>query len=433
MDERYPNMEKAPGADYSELGTTGLKRTSRGIVTEEFVPKLRGTRAIKVYAEMEIHPIIGSVLFGIEMLMRNVDWSVRPASDSNADHEAASFVDECMIDMSQSWSSIISEVLSMMQFGFSPHEIVYKRRLGKSSDPTKNSRYTDGRIGWRKLPIRSQDTLDRWDFGPDGGVQGMFQRNPVTSVIARIPIEKMLLFRTTDRKGNPEGKSVLRSAYRPWYFMTKIENIEAIGVERDLAGLPTFGVPPEILSKDASAGHKALLDYIKRMVREIRRDEQEGLIYPLEYDESGNKKYDFSLMTAGGTRQFETSRIVERHARWAAMVALADFIMLGHEKVGSFALSSSKTDMFGLALNAWLDMIADVFNRFAIPRLFEINTFAVDDLPVIEHGDVETPDLKELGEYISKLAGAGYPLFPDEGLEEWLRSIAGIPAKGSDI
>lgn len=110
------------------------------------------------------------------------------------------------------------------------------------------------------------------------------------------------------------------------------------------------------------------------------------------------------------------------------MTVLADFILLGHEKVGSYSLSSSKTNLFSLALGAWLDMITEVLNRFAVPRLFELNAFPVTELPKIIHGDVETPDLKELGDFIKTLSGAGFSLFPDDDLEAWIRSIAGMPS-----
>ena len=48
--------------------------------------------------------------------------------------------------------------------GWSFHEIVYKRRMGNTKNPTTKSKYTDGLIGWKKLPIRAQETLYRWEY-----------------------------------------------------------------------------------------------------------------------------------------------------------------------------------------------------------------------------------------------------------------------------
>ena len=83
----------------------------------------------------------------------------------------------------------------------------------------------------------------RWIFDTSGGVQGIVQLAPPYYQNVTLPIEKCLLFRTTTVKGNPEGRSMLRNAYRPWYMKKRIEEFEAIGVERDLAGLPVGKVP----------------------------------------------------------------------------------------------------------------------------------------------------------------------------------------------
>ena len=115
-----------------------------------------------------------------------------------------------------------------------------------------------------------------------------------------------------------------------------------------------------------------------------------------------------------------------------AMVVLADFVLMGHEKVGSLALSSDKTDMFATALRAWLDEIKSVMNTHAIPRLFRLNGIKSNDLPQLEYGDIESVDLKALGEYINKLAGAGMPLFPNDELENYLLNAAHLPEKTED-
>jgi hypothetical protein len=53
-----------------------------------------------------------------------------------------------------------------------------------------------------------------------------------------LPRSKILLFRAGRHKGDPFGKSMLRDAYLAWRFLSVIEEIEANGVAKDLAGLP---------------------------------------------------------------------------------------------------------------------------------------------------------------------------------------------------
>lgn len=415
--------------DYlKEIGLTGLLRTG-GDVTEEWKAELRGTQAIRVWREMtDNDAIVGSIMSAIQMLIRQVDWEAEPSDPSPQAQENAQFLTECMGDMSTPWHDTISEVVSMLPYGFSYHEVVYKKRQGPDEeDGSMRSRYTDGKIGWRKMPIRAQSTLDDWEFDESGGIRGMWQLPPPDYQRRYIPIEKALLFRTEVTKNNPQGKSILRNAYRSYVFKKRFEELEGIGIERDLAGLPVAFVDPKILSSNASPEDRAILQAIKEIVINLRRDQQEGIVFPRIYDDRNNLLYDLQLLTTGGARQFDTQMIIDRYDRRIAQSVLADFIMMGHETVGSFALSSSKTRLFAVALGAWLDMIAAVFNDVAIPRLFKLNGIS-ENLPKLQHTDLEIPDLAEIADFIAKLAGVGI-ILDDDATEAHLRRVAKLPAK----
>lgn len=423
-----------PADAIRELGRSGLQHFG-GTIEEEMLRQLRGERRNKAFREMRDNDaVVGAIFYVIEMLVRQVSWYVTPHSQDEEDVRRAEFLEGAMDDMSHSWNDLIAEALSMLQFGWSYHELVYKKRGGPlQKRPEMRSRYDDGLYGWRKIPGRAQETLSRWDLDETGGVRGMYQTPPPDYTERFIPIEKALLFRTTTVKGSPEGRSILRNAWRSYYFKKRMEEIEAIGIERDLAGLPVIYAPAEIMAPDATPEQKALLEALKDIVRNVRRDEQEGVILPSDLAERGvGRTIDLKLLSTGGSRQFNTNEIITRYDQRIAMTVLADFILLGHEKVGSFALSSSKTSLFAVALGTYLDIIAYVFNQFAIPRLFALNGWPLDRLPYVEHGDIETPDLKELGDYIAKLSGAGMELFPDDKLENALREAAGLPPKAED-
>ena len=419
--------------DFMEIGSSGLVQYG-GRVEEDFLRQLQGKRGYAIYREMaNNHPVIGGILQAVEMLFRSVDWTVEP-SDNNSEQSIneAQFVAGCMNDMSITWQDTISNVLSMLTYGFCYNEIVYKRRNGHTEDGT-SSKHNDGRIGWRKLPVRSQDTVYEWKFDSTGGIEGMTQMNPIAGTgPVFIPIEKALLFRTTTKLNNPRGRSVLRSAYTSWYYQKRIQTIEAIGIERDLAGLPVAFVPPQLLSDNASAQESAALNEIKKIVRNIRRDEQEGLVFPLAYDpETGQKAYDIQLLTSGGRRQFDTNAIINRFDQRIAMSILADFILLGHEKIGTQALSVSKIELFMDTIEAWLAGIADVFNQYAIPRLLRLNGVNEELHPTLQFSAPRDPDIGILGDYVSKLTSSG-ALLPDDDLSNYLREVAGLPTEEAE-
>ena len=412
--------------DLTELGTSGLRR-SGGFVHEEFLNQLRGRRGFLVYREMaDNDPVIGSILYAIEKVILRLEWRIDPFDDSPEAEEIRNFIDECMEDMSDSWDQTLASILSMLVYGFSFHEIVYKIRKGDSKDPKYNSKHNDGKIGWRKFAIRSQESLNNWMMDVDGGIQGYRQIDPAGGGFREIPIDKGLLFRTNVSKNNPEGRSLLRNCFRPWYYKRRIEEIEAIGIERDLAGLPVAKVPPEYLSSGATAAQQSVLAEITQIVQNIKRNEQEGVIFPLMYDENGNEMFSLELLSSGGSRQFDTDKVIARYDQRISMSVLSDFILLGHEQVGSFALGSQKMDLWTMSVEAIAKSIAEVMNQYAIPRLLKLNGMNTELAPYLSYGEVSSVDLNELSNYVQKLIGAG-ALSPDEKLEAYLREQASLP------
>lgn len=422
---------KPSSTDFMEVGSSGLHQTA-GVVRQDFLRQLQGKQGYAVYTEMSDNdPVVGAMLQAIEMMIRGVDWSVEPV-DPNDQHsvDVAEFIGQCMTDMSDSWADTLASIMSFLVYGFSYHEIVYKYRRGATNDARTRSKYSDGRVGWRKLPVRSQETIERWEIDANGGIQGAYQRDtsaPNKGVVY-LPIEKALLFRTTSKLNNPQGRSILRNAYVPWYYKRRIQEIEAIGIERDLAGMPVALVPPQMLSNNASSDERAALEAIKLIVRNIKRDEQEGIVFPLAYDpDTKLPAYDLKLLSTGGRRQFDTDAIVARYEQRIAMTVLADFLLLGHENVGTQALSVSKIELFIKSLDAYLSEIAEVFNQHAIPRLLRLNGMNAEHSPTLTYTPPKNIDLGAIAQYVAALAQAGAPLFPDTELENHLRQLAGLP------
>ena len=419
---------------FVEQGLTGLTRFG-GFVYEEWLTELQGKRGALTYREMRDNDaVIGAFTYTIEMLLRTVKWRVAPAGNTPQDIEAAQFLESCLHDMSITWHDTISEILTFLHFGWCYMELCYKKRMGPDQENgIMRSKYNDGRIGWKKFSTRAQETLWRWRFDYDGTIRGMEQISPPDYKLRYIPIEKALLFRTKSNLNNPEGRSILRNAYRSWFFKKSIEEIEAIGIERDLAGFPIVWLPPEIFDQK---NPEAVASYNKwkKIITNIKRDEQEGLMMPLLYDEKGNKQYDISMLSAStgaSRRQFDTNIIIQRYENRIAMACLADFLMLGHEKGGSYALGKDKTSMFQTALTSVLQNMADTINTYAIPRLFKLNTFKnLTDYPKIVHNEIEKVDIVALSTYVKDLTGVGaLDIMEDKELENYLRQVAALPLR----
>lgn len=445
--EQQPSMPGGP-MPFAEYGESGIGSYG-GRLNEEFVAELKGDRGRRVLREMAWNdPIIAAGLFVIRMLIRQAPISVEPGGTSPQDQLAFDLVDTSRDDMSLTWADTLSDICSMFVFGWAFLEVVYKHREGPwEVDGARRSQYADGLIGWRKWALRSQLSLDRWEIDAAGGVQAMVQRATLSDATRRreqpkapgatgmglvIPIGKALLFKTDNAGGSPEGHSILRGAYRPYYFAKRIEMLEGIGIERDMAGMPEIKIPAKYLMSNASVEDKAIGEAYRKMGENIRNDRMSCVVLPSDRDAHGNALYEFNLKGANGRRQFDTNVVLGRYAAQKAMVMLTDFILLGHEKAGSWALSTNKTELFGVALGAWRDSILAVINRHGIPALLAINGIRVEKPPRFVGGEIVAPSLGEMAKLIGELSGAGMPIFPDDEVENAVRRRLGWPAKEAD-
>ena len=407
---------------FEEIGVSGLLRTKGvGFLYEEFLPELSAQRAKLFWREMRDNdPVIGAMFFALEMILRKAEWRIEPNPEGGKDADKyADFVESCREDLSHTWQDFIAECVSQYAFGFALFETVYKRRKGE--DGRSASKFDDGLIGWRKFAPRSQESILYWIWDEGGGLQGAVQLAAPDYHTVSLPIEKLLLFRTTSLKNNPEGRSILRNCFRPWFFKRRIEEIEGIGIERDLCGLPVIYTTGEGMI----AANQMGINY-NDIVRNIRRDDQEGVVLPNAYDEKGNPHVKLELLKGAGARQIDVNATIRRYNQDMLNSMLAGFIQLGDGDVGSWALASSKTRIFSIAIGAFMDSTAAVINRIAIPRLMKLNNMDTKQAPRLVPGDIEVRDLEELGAFVQRLAASGLTFF-DKPTADYLRKQAHLP------
>ncbi len=412
--------------NFAEIGIAGFD-FSGDFVRSDFLPQLNWPQAGKVYEEMSKNdPTIGAILYMSKQLVRRVGWNVLPKGDDKQSIEAAEFVRSCMDDMDISWGDFIGELLSMLVYGWSYHEVVYKIRKGSNKDPRLRSKHRDGKIGWRKIAGRSQLTCYGWQINQvTGDIEALIQQAAPDYGQRFIPIEKSIHIKTESDFGNPYGRSLLRNAYRPWFFKKRIEEIEGIGIERDLAGLPVL-IPPEGLdiwdSTDPSMVQ--LKNLSEQLVKNIRRDQSEGVVHP--------NGWELKLLSTGSQRQFDTNEILNRYDQRIAITLLADIVMLGADKVGSFALADVKKSLLCASLETVLATIASALNSQELPRLLELNGMDVQDCPTIKADEIETPDLEQLSKLLTAMSSVGMKV-SDPTLEEFLRRVASMPANSEEV
>lgn len=433
-------MKKLTEADAKgTLGVAGANTRSGNIRADEFLPELRGRRAINKYREMRDNDsTIGAVMYSVEQILRDVDLKVVPADDSEVAKKEAEFLQSVLDDMDHSLDDHIAEAISFLSYGFAWFEVVYKRREGDSKSPRKNSKFTDGRMGVRKIAARSPWTVSKFELDKvSGDVLGMYQTISSTNGTGYIPIEKSLYYRTTTINGDPSGRSILRNAYTSYTYLNNLQSIEAIAVERELAGIPVARIPAEYLSPDATDAQKMFVNDLKTILRDVKFNEQGYIVLPSDVypDKDGSptnvRLVDIELMASNGKRNLEIDPIIRRYQHDIARSVLSEFLLLGSQG-GSYALSKSKTDLFLRALESYIQNIVDVLNKQLVERIWELNGLPWETMPKIVAGDVAPHDLKEISGFLRNLNGAGIIVSDQVEVVEDLMGIAELDFKAED-
>jgi hypothetical protein len=394
---------------------------------------------------------VGAMDWCIKTVMAQVSWEFVPEKDgklAETDAKAIAakeFGDSLLIDMSHTMQEHIEEATSMVIFGFAPHEIVLKQRDGK------NSRFNDKLYGIAKLPLRDQVGINQWIY--DGNDAVAFVQSAATGT-ATIPLWKTLHYRTSSRLDRPMGRPLLLNALRAWKLKEKIQDSEAIGIERDLCGLPTFRVPEEVLnaSKEvypanhASAGQPttdAMIAMAKiqgaiKAVRDMRFNQTGGLIMPSDTffedtSEAGGPgdrtpKWDFKLVTTAGSRSIDTRTAARDYDRAIARVAMMQFLHLGDRSTGSYALSDDQSSLAIRSLMALAMKIAGEWGRKLTPLIWDINGMDKAYMPRLRASEISKDGIVQIGQLLRGMGGAAGFWETDVEMRMALAKLANLPA-----
>jgi hypothetical protein len=411
------------GSLFASIGTSGLKK-SGGYVSADFINNLNGRQAAEMYKEMAWNDaILHGITFAVRMLLRSVEWRMDPADESAAAKEYAQWAwDDLRKRCESRWSNVISNAAEMVTFGFSPLEMVFRKR-------------EDGRIGVHKLDLRAQETIERWEWDAETDeLLGFWQQDWIRPSVF-IPMSRVLHFRTEDARGNPEGRSCLRASYKYYQRKKAIEEAEGRAALR-AAGIAVMDVPIEILSASASEDMKQMRTALQGILEKIAKDQQGGIMLPSNPYPTPQgaltsvPMYQLRFITADGRRGTDFSALINRMDTSMAVSLLADFVLLGHQQVGSKALSTDKTQIFTAALAGFCDMIADEFNRKLIPLWWNLNGWPDETRPTLAYEKLQKEDLGPLGALLAQLIPDNV-ITPDDVLEDHVRSKAGLPKRSA--
>jgi hypothetical protein len=404
---------KAPSASTSEFGS------SRGGLIPDRVPLFTSrANAIRTYEYMANDDVaVDLSLRAAKMPILAADFYIQAADDTPISLLVQEFVEWNLFSGLQcSWLALLEDVLRFYEYGVSTFETVYENRVWAPKATGANSKqYTT----LKDIAARPTATIGQFYYDDNGRLLSVDQtaiRGTGNADQVNLKIDDLLTFTFNRKAGNLEGKSILRTAYKHWFYKNQFYTIDGIQKERHGMGFPVLTLPPNFTDEDK----KAALE----LVRNIRTNEEAGAVLPpgftLEFVTISNQPVD-------------VLKSVDHHNGMIMLNVMIAFILAGVSDIPSGrGTAASSQDVYTKSLRYVGNLICDVFNLWLIPQLVTYN-FPVTTFPKLGVRNIgETKDMQQWASAIANLMNVD-GITPDYETEQWIRKIADFPLKQGGV
>ena len=398
-------LQKSRTNSIKELGTVGTPNYS-GIFDEEYLAALSTPKKrYDVYRKMRADPQVSAVLSVIMLPIQSSTWQIVSRNeDGQKGEDIAEFIRGNLFSMHDSlWDDVLRQALLMLAYGYSLFEIVYELEQGTRL------------LRWRKFAPRHWNTITEWNVDENGDLISIVQQTSHISTKKGeivIPEEKLLRFTYRQEAGNFEGRPLLRDAYKPWWYKDLLYRLQGIGAERMGIGFPWIKIPRDLFPDEMPTARDFL--------RSVRVNQEGGLVTPDDYE--------FTFLPG---QPFQYEAAIDHHNRMIALTGLAQFLTLGADRMGSYALSKTQGQFFLLALNAMCNYVSNVMERVAFRRLVDLNWGPDAPVPDLKFEMIKL-DVTEISNALAALVN-GSLLLPSKDVRQTIREWWNLPLEDEDI
>jgi hypothetical protein len=399
--------EKEALTEYGSQATPAIRDVvpalgSRQAAIKEYDRMVSNDAAVDVSLRAAKTPVSGATYF------------VEPFDDTPEAMDIAAFVEFNLLrGQTGPFLLVLEEILRMYEYGFSVLEKVFEiREWAPPRQGANRRKYTM----LRKLTPRPAVTVSKFNYDDNGGPISMEQnaiRADGKTDKVTIPIEKLIVFTINKKGGNLEGKSLLRTAYKHWYYKDHLYKIDAIQKERHGIGVPDIELPPNANPADKKAAHK--------MGQNLKTNEFSYIVRPPGWN-IGFAKPEGQLV--------DVMKSIEHHNGMIMLNVLVQFLLLGiqTEGGGGRATSGSHQNMFEKSLKYIANMLCEYINLFLVPQLVAYN-YQTDKFPKLSVRNVgEAKDMQMWASAMANLI-AQEAITVDIETEQWVREQIDMPAK----
>lgn len=386
--------------DTRELGSSSPSPFT-GSIMQEYNHELVGTSGIAKYKKMRMSDTtVSGTLRAVKLPIIQARWFISPADESPEAKKIADFVWYVLNErMSITWTQVVVEALFSLDYGYYIFEKVWDI---ENVNPITGKR----QIVLRKLaPRHPADVIDI-EYDKHGGpesVEMVAAKSKYELGNVKIPIKKLIILTNDREANNVRGMSILRPAYRNWYYKDIFLKIDAIQKERHGIGIPIIKLPP---NPSLSDKEKA-----ENLGKNLRTNERAHIILPFGWE------IVFAEIRSNPVNAMESVQYHDSQMREHVLTAF-----IGDKK----STSEEDVDLLHKAARLFADNICDTFNKYLINELVDYN-FSTNLYPKLNVKRVgEQNAWRVLSFTLRNLIGSGV-VRPDDQLEKWIRSEFDLP------
>jgi len=351
----------------------------------EYDPRLQERNGVIIFERMAREDSrLATVLQLLKEPIKACTWSIEASED-----RVKMFVED-NLGLSNTpttkvrWAQILKEMLTAQEIGFAAHEITYELREGMEY--------------LRAVGFRPQISINK--FEDDGDyLTGLYQITKMhPQELVYIPASQ-LMYTAYNRIGTDFwGKSLIRPAYRDWYFKDKLLIISMLNLKR-------FGIPVPWAQHSDRVSKKAR-DEMDKYLQALSADERSSLITGSESKD--NPDWLFRFFEPERPRQIENLPLLGYYDDNLAKVALVLFLDLGSVSSGNRALGDTFADILFNSLKARCETTTDTVNEQLLPGLVEKN-FGPGHYARMTYANLELHNMERFIEALARF-GEVWPL-----------------------
>lgn len=426
----------------SEIGSTGVYTNQSNLYYGDSLKELTFPYSLSTYDKMAQDVTIASALNAVNVTASRVPVYLEPYDQSDTHKKRAMFVEQCFNDMDgETLDSVIQKALTFNKYGFAVLEKVFRRRRHKYG-----SKYDDGKIGLKYLPMRKQHSIQSFKWDDDyRKIEGLYQnttaannysymldsgrnRIDLTNSINKdglkfIKRDSFLLFKADLSTDLPESVSPLAACYKAWRELQTLKDLENIAASKNMNGILVGSIPAEFLSVDADEDMKKAADVFKASLSKITINQQGSILLPSSRDDSGAKEWDVTTLQSSSSHVTSISAIITNIKNQILQCLFADTLQTGDVVA---AAATNKKSMLNMLVETRIREILRIINSDLIPELFRRNGWDDSKLPQFKYGDLEEIDMAVFAKGMQQLRATRLvPLTPKN--VNYIAQVMGLP------